>query len=54
VTIGKLSPGMGVPAMIIDNRTLVPLRYFSEMLGCDVTWHPDTQSIDIERITDFA
>jgi len=49
VTIDKVAPGMDVPAMIINNRTMVPLRYISEALGCEVAWDPDTRSIDITK-----
>jgi hypothetical protein len=41
--------GMEVPAMIINDRTMVPLRYISEALGCEVVWNPDTQTIDIVK-----
>ncbi|MDR0469788.1 MAG: InlB B-repeat-containing protein [Peptococcaceae bacterium] len=49
VTIGETAPGMDVPAMIMNDRTMVPLRYVSEMLGCEVVWNPDTQSINITK-----
>jgi hypothetical protein len=49
VTIGEAAPGMDVPAMIINDRTMVPLRYISEALGCEVVWNPDTQTIDIAK-----
>jgi hypothetical protein len=47
VSIGVRSPGMDVPAIILNDRTMVPLRYISETLGRDVLWNPDTQTIDI-------
>jgi hypothetical protein len=49
VTIGEAAPGMDVPAMIINDRTMVPLRYISEALGCEVVWNPDTRTIDIAK-----
>ena len=49
VTIGELAPGMDVPAMLMDERTLVPLRYISEALGCDVLWEPSSQTVEITR-----
>ncbi|MDR0469107.1 MAG: copper amine oxidase N-terminal domain-containing protein [Peptococcaceae bacterium] len=49
MTIGETAPGMDVPAMIINDRTMVPLRYVSEMLGCEVVWNPDTRSINITK-----
>lgn len=36
-----------VSPMIVNNRTLVPLRLVSENLGCDVNWRPEDQSIRI-------
>lgn len=35
------------PAVIVDERTLVPLRAVSEALGCDVSWDADTQGITL-------
>jgi len=35
---GKLTYTMPVPAQIINDRTLVPLRAVAESLGCDVAW----------------
>lgn len=49
VTIGVLAEGMDVPAYIANDRTMVPLRYISETLGCGVVWNPDTRSIDITK-----
>ena len=49
VKIGELAPGMDVPAVLINDRTVVPLRYISEMLGCQVDWNQDTQTIDITK-----
>ncbi|MDR1531411.1 MAG: copper amine oxidase N-terminal domain-containing protein [Clostridiales bacterium] len=47
MTIGQILPGMAVPPMIINDRTLVPLRYVSETLGATVYWHDATKSIEI-------
>ena len=49
VTVGQIAPGMDVPAMILNDRTMVPLRYVSETLGCEVVWIGETQTIDITR-----
>ncbi len=35
------------PAVIMNDRTLVPLRAVSEALGCDVSWDADTQGITL-------
>jgi minor extracellular serine protease Vpr len=32
---------------IINGRTMVPLRFVAETLGCSVEWLPDTKSIEI-------
>jgi len=47
--IGELAPGMDVPAMILNERTLVPLRFISETLGSDVVWNPADSTISITR-----
>jgi hypothetical protein len=47
VTIGELAPGMDIPAMLINSRTMVPLRYVSETLGCDVDWNEDARTVGI-------
>ena len=49
VVIGEMAPGMDVPAMIIGDRTMVPLRYLSETLGCDVEWISATQTVYINK-----
>lgn len=33
---------LDVPAQIINNRTMVPARFISESMGCDVTWDGNT------------
>ena len=35
---------LDVPAQIINNRTMVPARFVSEALDCDVTWNGATQT----------
>jgi hypothetical protein len=47
--IGQISPELDVPAMIINSRTLVPLRYVSEKLGSLVEWSAEDKSIKIIR-----
>ena len=49
ITIGELAPGMDAPAVIINERTMVPLRYISESLGTEVGWDPYTRMIDIGK-----
>ncbi len=38
---------LSVPPMILNDRTLVPLRFATEALGCDVTWLPESREIVI-------
>jgi hypothetical protein len=38
---------LDVPPMIVNGRTLVPLRFVGEALGADVKWYPDTRDITI-------
>ncbi|MBQ2897083.1 MAG: copper amine oxidase N-terminal domain-containing protein [Clostridia bacterium] len=37
------------PAILVDSRTMVPLRAISEKLGCDVGWDGDTQTAEIKN-----
>lgn len=39
---------LSVPAKAINGRTMVPLRFVSEALGCEVNWDADTYIISIE------
>jgi len=50
--IGEITPqlaelGMDVPAQLMGNRTMVPLRFVSEFFGAVVNWDSDTRSIEI-------
>ena len=38
---------LDVPAMIVDGRTLIPLRFFSEALGAEVGWHQETRTVTV-------
>ncbi len=46
---------MDVAPMIIDGRTLVPVRFVAEAFGCDVEWDEDTFTVVIkdESVTNF-
>jgi len=49
MTIDQIIPGFGAAPTIKDNRTLVPIRYISEMLGANVIWDPvDRQVIIVQ------
>jgi len=45
--IGELPPGADVPAFILNNRTMVPLRFISEFFGAVVSWDSETRYIEI-------
>ena len=47
--IGYLTGGMDAPARIVNDRTMVPLRFISEALGADVEWCEIESRIDIRR-----
>ncbi len=38
---------LGVPAQMINNRTMVPLRFIAEELNVDVEWDGDTRTVEI-------
>jgi hypothetical protein len=41
---------LDVPARIISGRTMVPLRFVSEAMGCAVEWDNDTQTVNITSV----
>ena len=54
LTIGDSSPtingqvvSIDQPGVIIDGRTLVPLRFVGEALGADVNWDQNTRTVNI-------
>jgi len=49
MTIGKEIPGFGTSAVIMNDRTYVPVRYVMEKLGADVEWINATRQIIIEK-----
>lgn len=40
---------LDVPAQIVNSRTVVPVRFISESLGCDVDWDGGTQTVSINK-----
>lgn len=49
-TINGASYQLTVPAKIIDNRTLAPLRFVGEAFGAEVIWNSEKQSIEITTL----
>ncbi len=45
---GERQEDLEVPAQLINDKTLVPLRVISESLGCSVKWVQDTKTVVIE------
>ncbi|MCL2358126.1 MAG: stalk domain-containing protein, partial [Defluviitaleaceae bacterium] len=45
--IGEQIPGMDVPAMLIDGRTMIPARFIGEFFGAIVEWDEATRSFEI-------
>lgn len=52
-TVNGASIILDVPATVIDDRTLVPIRFISESLGLKVNWVEDTQMVQISSIPDL-
>ena len=57
--IGEITPqlaelGMDVPAQLMGNRTMVPLRFVSEFFGAVVNWDSETRSIEIIHLPTTA
>ena len=44
---GKIVP-LDAPPIIVNSRTLVPLRAIAEALGADVNWNPDTRQVTVK------
>lgn len=45
-----LPDGMGMP-QIVDDRTMVPIRYIAETLGASVAWNEDDNSVHVTEST---
>jgi len=45
---------LDVAAKIVDGRTLVPVRFVSEALGCRVDWNGDTKTVIIDSTPSLA
>lgn len=38
----------GVKPLIVNGRTMLPMRFVAEKLGCGVEWLPDTKQIKVD------
>lgn len=47
--VNGIPAAMEVPAQLIENRTMVPLRFIAEALGCTVEWDEATRTANILR-----
>lgn len=47
MTVNDVPKSLDVPAQIVGDRTLVPVRAVSESFGADVTWIPETRTVQI-------
>ncbi|MBQ6558904.1 MAG: copper amine oxidase N-terminal domain-containing protein, partial [Clostridia bacterium] len=45
---------LDVPAQLINDKTLVPIRAISESLGCYVGWDEDAKTVIIQSHLDVA
>lgn len=48
VTVNEETVEIDVPAEIMNNRTMVPLRFIAEQLELTVEWDQETQTINID------
>lgn len=46
-TVNGTEVELDVPAQIVNDRTMVPLRVVAEGLGVEVEWHPEEQLVNI-------
>ncbi len=45
--VNNVEKTIDVPPMIIDARTLVPVRFVAESFDCDVSWSPETMTVSV-------
>lgn len=45
--VGKVARELDVPARLVNNRTMVPLRFVSEAMGATVEWDPTTKTATV-------
>ncbi len=44
---------LDVPAKLMNDKTMVPLRAVSESLGCSVIWNQDTKTVIIQSVAEL-
>ena len=49
ITVNGKEIETDVPAEIMNNRTMVPLRFIAEQLGLKVQWNGETETASIEE-----
>ncbi|MDR0469936.1 MAG: InlB B-repeat-containing protein, partial [Peptococcaceae bacterium] len=54
INVDGILTAMGVAPVILDGRTLVPVRFISEALGCGVRWDGDTQTVFVDSNVDLC
>lgn len=47
-TLNKLKVAMDVPAMIVEDRTMIPVRFVAENLGFDVEWDAKKYIVNVK------
>lgn len=47
--VNDVEATIDVPAGVMNNRTMVPLRFIAENLGLTVVWDEDTQTIEVDE-----
>ena len=52
VGVNGVNKTIDVPAMIINNRTMVPVRFISEAVGCEVSWNETNKLVAITSPSD--
>ncbi len=53
VSVNQKAQVLDQPAVLLNGRTLVPLRFVSEALGAEVKWFEDTQTVAISASVPF-
>ena len=53
VTVNNQPLTLEQPPVIVDSRTLVPMRAIFEALGCEVQWNADTQTVVAQKNLEY-